>query len=464
MQSDIIGQLVRSWAAKDSCVTTTEEILQWVAQRNQETYVEIHKIPLHEAKDWFYAKEEGMLRNKQGSFFKISGFRACNAGEILTEQPIILQPENGYLGIICKEIGGILHFLMQAKIEPGNLNQIQISPTIQATQSNFKQKHGGKKPAYLDYFLQADNYEIIFDQLQSEQSSRFLKKRNRNLIIRVDCDVEQLPTHRWMTLGQIKELMCMYDNLVNMDTRTVLSGLPFSIVPTQNKQKSDLLRFFPDESLYKSIFEGDGDNNLPQVYNFINNYKMFADFSWELIPLHKLNGWRMDETGIFPLQSGGFQVTFCQIEIEGREIRCWSQPFLEATGISTFGLISCDISGVRHFLVQAVAEPGCFDRIELGPSIQIDAANSHKGAAEVERLLDIPESEVLCDVMLSEEGGRFYHEQNRNVLIHTTRERIGKLPEGYFLLDYMTLNHLCQINNCLNIQLRNLLSLLRITK
>ena len=111
---------------------------------------------------------------------------------------------------------------MQAKIEPGNLNQIQISPTLQATKSNFTQAHGGKKPAYLDYFLHAERYQIILDQLQSEQSSRFLKKRNRNMLIWVEEEVPLLPSHRWMTLGQIKELACKYDNLVNMDTRTVL--------------------------------------------------------------------------------------------------------------------------------------------------------------------------------------------------------------------------------------------------
>ena len=37
----------------------------------------------------------------------------------------------------------------------------------------------------------------------------------------------QLEDFRWMTLGQIKELM-HYDNMVNMDTRTVLSGLKIS--------------------------------------------------------------------------------------------------------------------------------------------------------------------------------------------------------------------------------------------
>ena len=100
--------------------------------------------------------------------------------------------------------------------------------------------------------------------------------------------------------------------------------------------------------------------------------------------------------------------------------------------------------------------------MELGPSIQIDAALSDGGDPRITALLHHPSARVLCDVMLSEEGGRFYHEQNRNVLLQVERTVLGQLPAGYFLLDYMTLNRLCQVNNCLNIQLRNLLSLLRI--
>ena len=61
--------------------------------------------------------------------------------------------------------------------------------------------------------------------------------------------------------------------------------------------------------------------------------------------------------------------------------------------------------------------------------------------------------------MLSEEGGRFYCEQNHNVLMLVAYDQVAKdLPEGYFLVDYRTLNRLAQVNNCLNIQLRNLLS------
>ena len=32
---------------------------------------------------------------------------------------------------------------MQAKVEPGNINSIQLSPTLQATRSNYTKAHGG---------------------------------------------------------------------------------------------------------------------------------------------------------------------------------------------------------------------------------------------------------------------------------------------------------------------------------
>lgn len=87
--------------------------------------------------------------------------------------------------------------------------------------------HGGKMPLYFEYFDHADAYKIVYDQIQSEQSSRFLKKRNRNIIIIIDEDIIVHENYMWMTLGQIKALMKI-DNLVNMDTRTVISGIPLS--------------------------------------------------------------------------------------------------------------------------------------------------------------------------------------------------------------------------------------------
>jgi oxidase EvaA len=121
--------------------------------------------------------------------------------------------------------------------------------------------------------------------------------------------------------------------------------------------------------------------------------------------------------------------------------------------------------GIREFLVKAQAEPGCFDKIELGPTVQTEVAANSEQEDELTRLFfhyHALGQGIMHDVILSEEGGRFYHEQNRNIIIELDKDELGEVPDGYFWVTYRTLNRLVQINNCLNIQLRNLLSLLEI--
>lgn len=358
-----------------------------------------------------------------------------------------------------------MHFLMQGKIEPGNVNCVQISPTIQATKSNFMQKHGGKAPPYLDYFLNAAKYEVVVDQIQSEQASRFYKKRNRNLLLRVDEEIEILPTHRWMTLGQIKALM-RHDNLVNMDARTVLSCIPFSRLRLSVPELLELSDGFQDKPLFRSVFVGDGKDHLPEIYQHINNFKMFSENRTEFLPLCDLRDWEWRDGEFVCKNPWPFKLIFCDISIEGREVRHWAQPLFEATGIATFGLLCCEADGMRKFVVRATPELGCFDGLELGPTVQREAVPMcQQEDNALDKLFDerLRSGEgVLFDHLLSEEGGRFYHEQNRNVLLRVRREELPPLPEGYFLLDYRTLNELVQVNNTMNIQLRNLLSLLEV--
>lgn len=457
-----IRSIVKSWYGAGAAQNTLEELLAWISVRNQSTTVEIHKNRLEDSSFWFYDGEEGCIRNQNHTFFTITGYQQITADGACLSQPIILQEEIGYLGILCQEINGVMHFLMQAKIEPGNVNKIQISPTIQATKSNFTQKHGGAKPPYLPYFLNASKYEIVVDQIQSEQSSRFYKKRNRNIILRVEEEIPLLPSHRWMTLWQIKRLMRV-DNLVNMDTRTVLSCIPFCKLQLSLRELLELSDGFRDGALFRSVLIGGPENRLPQVYQYINNRKMFAKNRGCLVPLHTLPDWEMRQDEIVCRHPYSFKVIFCDISIEGREVKHWTQPLFEANGIATFGLICCEDSGVLQFLVKAMPEVGCFDSVELGPTVQREAVTFTQVEDVISRFfmerLEAGQG-VVFDHLLSEEGGRFYHEQNRNVLLRAGKSELPSLPEGYFFLDYRTLNELVQVNNTLNIQLRNLLSLL----
>ncbi len=436
-------------------VNRIESLLERIADKNKSIHVSMKKIPFEETSQWFYDEETGEIRNQNRNFFQIKGLQITEDNKVISEQPVIIQDEIGYLGIIRKKINGEMHYLMQYKIEPGNINKIQISPTIQATKSNFTQKHGGKKPAYLEYFVNAKKYKIIVDQIQSEQSSRFLAKRNRNIIIEIDEDIEVLPSHDWMTLKQIKELM-RYDNLVNMDTRTVLSCLPFSV---ENYYDGDISNIH-DKALYNSAVNSSG-NFSKKIFSYINNVKMFDDTKKKIVPLFSLENWEMKNGEFVCKEPYSFKVIFCDIEIEGREVKHWCQPLFEATGIALFGLLTYVENDIRYFIVKCKPEIGCFDKIEIGPTVQREHICSEPENNVDKLFLKKLENKdgIMFDTLLSEEGGRFYCEQNRNVIIEIRKDEI-ELPEGYFAVDFKTLNSLVQVNNILNIQLRNLLSVL----
>ncbi len=456
-----LNEILEKPSAQKDCENSLhsyKELFDWIASRKSKSQVSLKKIPLKECYPWFYDDKDGCIRNKDGSFFKIYGLRQYQDGKIISQQPIIDQTEIGFLGIIACKICGTWHYLMQAKIEPGNVNVVQISPTLQATKSNFTGRHGGKLPMYLDYFLKMKPEDIIVDQIQSEQSSRFLKKRNRNVIVKVCKPLEEPDSHRWMTLRQLKELM-RHDNLVNMDTRTVLSCIPYVLMG----QEGDVP--FRDKPYFYKTAWSMKRKTLVELYKVINDYKMLKTNVVEKIPLFSMKDWIMsDENEFRHVNYFPYKVIFCDIIIEGREVSNWRQPLFASNGKATFGLICCDDNGILKFLVKARAEPGCFDGIEIGPTIQRET-NSREEYDDVEkfffdRLKHNPQ--ILSDCILSEEGGRFYQEENRNVILLIEKKELEPIPMGYVWSDYGTLNLLTQINNCLNIQLRNLLSLLEI--
>lgn len=456
--------ILSSWRNSEGSVNSTKELLEWITNLNENTYVNINECSINDSTFWFYDDYNGEVLNLKRSFFSIKGMRRFQNGEFIGEQPIIIQPEIGYLGIICKEFDGVLNFLMQAKIEPGNVNSVQISPTIQATKSNFTRAHGGKLPTYFSYFEESSKYHVIFDQIQSEQAARFYKKRNRNMIMLIDEDIEVLPNFRWMTLGQIKKLMEV-DNLVNMDTRTVLSGIPLICTDLSKEDKEQLKTYFTDQALFFSIYETEPTNELPAIYQMINNYKMFQDVKTVTVPVNQLVDWVVDDKGITCKKQANFMVRYYDIEISGREVQHWTQPLFKAIGMATFGLITKVENGTRKYLVKLRDEIGSFDKVELGPTVQWEPTHYLYNDDVVEKIFRQHmerKDNVQIDVVLSEEGGRFYHEQNRNLILEIDCDEITELPQGYIWVSYSTLNYLVQVNNCLNIQLRNLLSLIKL--
>ena len=338
-----------------------ESLFDWIRRRNEEVQVSVEQIPFSEMKGWS-TDADGCLRHESGRFFSIEGIRVrTDVGTIREwEQPIINQPEIGYLGILTKEIDGVLYFLMQAKIEPGNVNCVQISPTLQATKSNYTQQHKGRKPLYLEYFQNAKPYQVLLDQLQSEQGARFLRKRNRNIIIKVDEDVPVYEDFAWMTLAQIKELM-HHDNMVNMDTRTVLAGLDYGQFEIGKEALQQMSPFGRDMIV---------SSQTHKAYNTMNEHLSWLTQLKSTAELRK-----REEYEISRNDKKYFRVIGTKVNISNREVTSWCQPLVQPMQQGICAFIIKKINGIYHFLVHAKMECGNMDVYELAPTVQCLTGN-----------------------------------------------------------------------------------------
>lgn len=459
---------LRSALTQENPFNSTQEVLEWVRERNRQVKVRIERIPFARMQAWAIDVERKKLGHSSGSFFSIEGINVrTNVGPVPDwDQPIINQPEIGYLGIVTKEFNGTLYFLLQAKIEPGNVNNVQLSPTLQATKSNYTKIHKGKTPSYLEYFTDRGRCEILLDQLQSEQGARFLKKRNRNIIVKTSADIPVLEDYCWLTLGQIKELMLM-DNVVNMDTRTVISGISYGnhsdetvrFYALLNNSGSDLGSRFLASELNAEIALHTSD----AIIHWFTNLKTRYDLLVNPLPLCAVRDWLIEDDCIRHKDDKFFRVIGVHVEIANREVTSWDQPLVEPVQEGICAFIVKEINGVLHFLVQAKVESGNFDILEMAPTVQC-ITGSYKNESSLQNLpylsdvLGAKQDAIIYDTLQSEEGGRFYREQNRNVILLADASFPEETPENYI---WMTLNQLKtfnKFNNYLNIQARSLIS------
>ncbi len=456
-----MNKFLQSALTEENPFISTTEVKNWLKRKNDDVIVEIEQIKFSELENWYFDKDYQKLVHNFGRFFSIEGINVKTNWRELKEwdQPIINQTEIGYLGIITKEINGILYFLLQAKIEPGNINSVQLSPTLQATKSNYSQVHGGKAPSYLEYFRGKENVTVLLDQLQSEQGARFLRKRNRNIIIQVNEDIPILKEFVWLTLGQIKKLI-LEDNLVNMDTRTVISGISFKTI-------SDVgLYSFSDEELKMSMLISSINKSI-SYYSFedlvawLTELKCRYELDIKTIPLNKVNNWHITDKEIIHDDERFFKVIAAKVTISNREVSSWCQPLIKPAQDGIIVFIVKKIHGILHCLVQAKLECGNFDILEIAPTVQCLTGNYRHPDYEIPFLdfvLNASKDMIRYDAMQSEEGGRFYHEQNRNMIIEVGDNFPIQVPENYIWMTLNQLNTFITFNNYLNIQSRSLLS------
>lgn len=414
---------------------------------------QVKRVPFDELRGWLFAPHTGDLVHESGGFFAVRGL-CVEAGQSPVRrwsQPILDQPETGILGLLLRDLDGEPHCLVQAKVEPGNVSGAQLSPTVQATRSNYSRLHRGAPTRYLEYFTTPGLGRVLVDVLQSEQGSWFWHKRNRNIVVHLPPEAPEVPTaegYRWVALSRLRGLL-HHDNLINMDARSVLSNLSFHpalSAPGGHRAPGGAACLVEASAA------------LRWLGHARDRYRMRA----RTAPLGRVTGWHRTATEIAHDEGGHFRIIGVQVAAEHREVRRWHQPLLSPCARGLVAFLARHTFGTVHLLCRARPQQGYWDGVEIGPTVQ---TSQTEGAtprpAFLDDVLGAPPGRVRYDTLQSEEGGRFHHAVNRYLVIEADDELAATPPpEGFRWISAPALAALSRSDGHVNVEARTLLACL----
>ncbi len=423
------------------------DVLRLLAEEQERQHTRAVRVPLAEVAGWDCRPGAEAFTHETGRFFSVIGLEVRDGTNRSWQQPIILQPEVGVLGLLVRRVGDLVMALVQLKAEPGNPSGLQLSPTVQATHSNYTGVHGGAAVPYLEHFLpRADGgppARTHLDVLQSEIGGRFLGKHNRNVIVEVTEDVAARPGFHWLPLETLWAMHGRAD-LVNMDLRSVLAGLPAELCPTGETTELHAVARTID----------------PAVLHWLEEGRRRSRVDVRAVPLTALTQWTLGRETVSHDAGRYFDVIGVRVEASGREVRSWCQPMVAPRFRGLLALTIARGPGGLHALVRLHAEAGSSGRAEVGPTVQCAPENhTHRPTDSWPPLLDDARrgrlGRVVFDGGLADEGGRFFHAVNRHVVTVTT---LHEAPPGFRWVPLPQLRALARVGRTVTMELRSLLS------
>lgn len=205
-----------------------QPILAWLKEKQESYPVTVEEVGVNDVLGWKTDSVSGNITHESGKFFSVIGVKITGASDREVpswSQPMLKQEEVGISGVLVQKKDDVTKYLFYAKFEPGNINNVQISPACQVSEGNLVQAHGGKRPRLAEYF-DGTKGKLIASVLGVEDGGRFFHKVNRSMLVEVD-EEEEVPVtedYIWLTLPEIKKLLRV-DTTVNSLARNVCALL-----------------------------------------------------------------------------------------------------------------------------------------------------------------------------------------------------------------------------------------------
>jgi oxidase EvaA len=222
--SELGRGLILSSTTNHSYISTRDH-LSWLTSLKAKYDLWVAPCPVLDMPGW--KKTESEIVRDDGNFFKIIGVNVTISNREVASwcQPLVQPMQQGICAYIIKKIDGVYHFLVQAKLECGNFDVMELAPTVQCLTGEVGKEN---RPEFYDYVMNARPEQILIDALQSEEGGRFYHEQNRNLMVEADENfpLDLPPRYTWMTLRQIYKFL-RFNNYLNIQARSLISALNY---------------------------------------------------------------------------------------------------------------------------------------------------------------------------------------------------------------------------------------------
>lgn len=457
-------------ALRPTVAPVLADFLAWREAIVRENAFACEPIDFADSAEWRF--ENGALRHRTGGFFSLVGLRTRARYEPLhaSEQLIILQPEIAINGFLARrQASGGLELLFNARVEPGNVGAMQLAPTMQSTEANYKRLHGGKPTPLAEWFLEDGRGKVLFDERQSEEATRYYGKYNRNVVIEVprDAQIDLGNAFRWYGVRELRELAVL-ENALNTDGRSVLCCLSWHELAGRGQAFAGgapgSFRAALRDS-HECASERWPHSNF-ELFHWLTKLRVHAAVRHQVIPLDQLANWVVERDRIRERErEHGFAARHFRIRALGREVKGWDQPLIDSHGVGRLTLVCQRRNGLLCFLLKASFEIGYLEGAQLSTTLMVAPGESLDRsdtlAAELERRIEEGHrARTLLRCRQSEEGGRFYQDENDYELVEL--EEGVELPgsDHYLWLPLAQVKELVRISGMLSMELRGTLALL----
>jgi oxidase EvaA len=441
----------------------------WRERIVRESAFECRPIDFDQSAEWAF--EDGILRHRTRGFFSLAGIRAQSRSAVLDgrEQLIILQPEIAINGFLVRRGAAGGEVLFQGRVEPGNVGALQLAPTVQSTEANYRRMHGGKATPMVEWFLDASRARTIFDELQSEEGSRYHGKYNQNVVRELaPGERPDAPDNfRWYGIEALRRLS-LADNVLNTDARSVLACLDWRYLAEGGRPFGVHAPGSFGASLQRSFeaVEHGCERSVADLFAWLTRLRVRCALRAQVIPISALGNWVIGKDRISErVPELGFCARQFRVVALGREVSSWDQPLIQSSGRGCIALACQERFGVLHFLMKASSEIGFLEGVQLSATIVAPpgSAPSSSDPVEAELLARIESGEGverMASCRQSEEGGRFYRDENDYSVLRV--DPAVALPESdsYRWFSLGQIKHMMAVPGTFSMELRGVLALL----